>query len=195
MTVLESQTSSQNPLTKTRGQQFHYTPLTPGLSIRESMMAYEKTYAELARLKKGMRVLDLGCGIGGPARTIASTVGCTIVGITNNAWHVERGTALTKKAGLDHLVTLVQGDFLVSLPPHHHPESVDTNKTRERERLTHTTQHKTETALPRRVLRRGLLGRVAVLRARPGRGVPRDQARAQARRAVYVPRLCHDGEV
>lgn len=96
-----------------RGQQFHYTPLTPGLSIRESMTAYEKTYAELARLKKGMRVLDLGCGIGGPARTIASTVGCTIVGITNNAWHIERGTALTKKAGLGHLVTLVQGDFLV----------------------------------------------------------------------------------
>ncbi|KAK4150268.1 S-adenosyl-L-methionine-dependent methyltransferase [Chaetomidium leptoderma] len=94
------------------GQQFHYTPLTPGLSIRESMTAYEKTFAELARLKKDMRALDLGCGIGGPARTIASTVGCEIVGITNSAWHVERGNALTKKAGLDHLVTLVHGDFL-----------------------------------------------------------------------------------
>ncbi|KAK4144911.1 S-adenosyl-L-methionine-dependent methyltransferase [Dichotomopilus funicola] len=94
------------------GQQFHYTPLRPGLSIRESMTAYEKTFAEIARLEKGMRVLDLGCGIGGPARTIASTIECEIVGITNNAWHVERGTALNKEAGLDKLVSLVHGDFL-----------------------------------------------------------------------------------
>lgn len=87
--------------------------MTPGLSIRESMTAYEKTYAKMARLKKGMRVLDLGCGIGGPARTIASTVGCKVVGITNNEWHVERGTALTKKAGLEDMVEFVHGDFLV----------------------------------------------------------------------------------
>ncbi|AEO53833.1 hypothetical protein MYCTH_42269 [Thermothelomyces thermophilus ATCC 42464] len=94
------------------GQHFHYTPLTPGLSIRESMTAYEKTFSGLARLKKDMRVLDLGCGIGGPARTIASTIGCRIMGITNNAWHVERGTALTKEAGLEHLITFIEGDFL-----------------------------------------------------------------------------------
>jgi hypothetical protein len=87
--------------------------MTPGLSIRESMTAYEKTYAKMARLKKGMRVLDLGCGIGGPARTIASTVGCKVVGITNSEWHVERGTALTKKAGLEDMVEFVHGDFLV----------------------------------------------------------------------------------
>jgi SAM-dependent methyltransferase len=88
--------------------------MTPGLSIRESMTAYEKTYAKMARLKKGMRVLDLGCGIGGPARTIASTVGCKVVGITNSEWHVERGTALTKKAGLEDMVEFVHGDFLVT---------------------------------------------------------------------------------
>jgi hypothetical protein len=61
-------------------------------------------------------VLDLGCGIGGPARTIASTYNCKVVGITNSAWHVERGTALTKKAGLDHLVSFVKGDFVVCSP-------------------------------------------------------------------------------
>lgn len=77
------------------------------------MTAYEKTFAGLARLTKGMRVLDLGCGIGGPARTIAAAIGCSIMGITNNAWHVERGTALTKEAEMGHLVTLVDGDFLV----------------------------------------------------------------------------------
>ena len=77
------------------------------------MTAYEKTFAEIARLKQGMRVLDLGCGIGGPARTIAGTVGCNIVGITNSAWHVERGTVLTEQSGMEKLVTFVHGDFCV----------------------------------------------------------------------------------
>ncbi|KAK4132716.1 S-adenosyl-L-methionine-dependent methyltransferase [Trichocladium antarcticum] len=88
------------------GQHFHYAPLTPGLSLTESIKAYEREYGHIARLRKGMRVLDLGCGVGGPARTIAREIGCTIVGITNSAWHVARGTALTKEAGLDHLITL-----------------------------------------------------------------------------------------
>lgn len=60
-----------------------------------------------------MRVLDLGCGVGGPARTLAKNIGCNIVGITNSAWHVARGTTLTKEAGLEDLVTIVHGDFQV----------------------------------------------------------------------------------
>jgi cyclopropane fatty-acyl-phospholipid synthase-like methyltransferase len=90
--------------------------MTPGLSIKESMTAYEKLLAGEARLEKGMRVLDLGCGRGGPARTIASLVGCNIVGITNSEWHAARGTTLNKKAGLDHLITAVHGDYLVVIP-------------------------------------------------------------------------------
>ncbi|KAM7213988.1 S-adenosyl-L-methionine-dependent methyltransferase [Rhypophila decipiens] len=93
------------------GQQFHYTPLSPGLSIRESMVEYEVEFAHIARLRRHMRVLDLGCGIGGPARTIARKVGCQIVGITNSAWHVERGRSLTAELGLDNLITFVHGDF------------------------------------------------------------------------------------
>ena len=127
-----------------RGQQFHYTPLTPGLSIGESMTAYEKTFAELARLKKGMRVLDLGCGIGGPARTIAATVGCNIVGITNSAWHVERGTVLTEQAGMEKLVTFVHGDFCVRTSQN----SVARSGWTDRE----LTQPTSETAVPGRVL-------------------------------------------
>jgi len=115
------------------------------MSIRESMTAYEKTFAKIARLKEGMTVLDLGCGIGGPARTIASTIGCSIVGITNNAWHVERGTALNKQAELDHMVTLVEGDFLVCIfiypPLSWQPHKQETDPL-----------GVSETALPRRVL-------------------------------------------
>ncbi|KAK4180900.1 S-adenosyl-L-methionine-dependent methyltransferase, partial [Triangularia setosa] len=95
------------------GQRFHYTPIFPGKSIAESMTAYEHEFARIARLKPGMKVLDLGCGIGGPARTITKEVGCNITGITNSAWHAERGTQLTEEAGLEGKVTLIEGNFVV----------------------------------------------------------------------------------
>jgi sterol 24-C-methyltransferase len=96
------------------GQRFHYTPLTPGLSIADSMTKYEQEFARIVGLKRGMRVLDLGCGVGGPARTIANHIGCEIVGVANNKWHVERGRALTRAARLGSMVRHVHGDFMVS---------------------------------------------------------------------------------
>ena len=37
--------------------------------------------ADAAELSPSMRVLDLGCGIGGPARYFAANFGCTVVGV------------------------------------------------------------------------------------------------------------------
>ncbi|KAK4458340.1 putative SAM-dependent methyltransferase [Cladorrhinum samala] len=97
------------------GQRFHYTPQTPGLSLYDSFTKYEQTFAHIARLKEGMKVLDLGCGVGGPARTICQETGCDIIGITNNDWLVARGTELNKKHGLDHKIKLQVAEF-TSLP-------------------------------------------------------------------------------
>ena len=47
------------------------------------------------------RVLDIGCGIGGPAREMASTHGAIVTGIDLEAPLVERANADTVKAGLD----------------------------------------------------------------------------------------------
>ena len=38
-----------------------------------------------------MKGLDVGCGVGGPMRTIASTSGAEITGITINDYQVKRG--------------------------------------------------------------------------------------------------------
>lgn len=58
-----------------------------------------------------MRVLDLGCGIGAPAREVAKLIGCEVVGITINQHQVDRAIHLTLTQGLGHLCTFVQGDF------------------------------------------------------------------------------------
>lgn len=63
-----------------------------------------------------MKVLDLGCGLGGPARTICQETGCDIIGITNNDWLVARGTELNRKYGLDHKIKLQVAEFLVCFP-------------------------------------------------------------------------------
>lgn len=59
-----------------------------------------------------MRVLDVGCGVGGPAREIARFTDARIVGVNNNAFQVERARKYTTKAGLDGQVEFVKGDFL-----------------------------------------------------------------------------------
>ncbi|MCO5614115.1 hypothetical protein L7F22_068396 [Adiantum nelumboides] len=59
-----------------------------------------------------MRVLDVGCGVGGPAREIARFADVNIVGLNNNAYQVDRANKYTKKAGLENQVEFVKGDFM-----------------------------------------------------------------------------------
>ena len=69
-----------------------------------------------------MTVLDVGCGVGKPAKEIATFTGCNVVGLNNNAYQTERGTAHTKREGHSHKVSFVKGDFMVC-PHHHHYQS------------------------------------------------------------------------
>ena len=79
------------------------------------MAFYEHRLAHLMGLKPGMKVLDVGCGVGGPAREIAKFIGCEIVGITINQKQVDVARHLTEEAGLSNKVTFTQGDFLVCI--------------------------------------------------------------------------------
>ena len=96
------------------GKQFHYCPMLPGRSIKESLIEYEIEVGKLTGLKDGMKVLDIGCGVGGPARTIARRFGCKVTGLVNSPWHVERGTQLNKEAGLESMIDMFEGDYHVS---------------------------------------------------------------------------------
>jgi sterol 24-C-methyltransferase len=62
-------------------------------------------------LKAGMRVLDAGCGIGGPMRSIARSHGASIEGATINAYQVERARKLNVQHGLDDRCSVVCADF------------------------------------------------------------------------------------
>lgn len=56
--------------------------------------------ADLAQLEAADRVLDVGCGIGGPARTLAAEFGCEVVGIDVVEEYCRAATLLTERVGL-----------------------------------------------------------------------------------------------
>jgi len=63
-------------------------------------------------LRPGMRVLDVGCGVGGPAREIARFSDVKIVGINNNEFQVSRARKYTEQAKLSDQITFQKGDFM-----------------------------------------------------------------------------------
>lgn len=68
--------------------------------------------AERLTLTPDSRVLDIGCGIGGPSRYLAHTYGCRVDGIDLTPELIETGIALTERCGLADRVTLQIGDAL-----------------------------------------------------------------------------------
>jgi len=62
--------------------------------------------------RPGERLLDIGCGIGGPARWIASRFGCHVTGIDLTPAFCAAARALTAACGLADRVEIHQGDAL-----------------------------------------------------------------------------------
>lgn len=56
------------------------------------------------------RVLDIGSGLGGPARTLAETYGCRVDGVDLTEAFCEAATALSQWVGLGDRVSFRQGD-------------------------------------------------------------------------------------
>ena len=48
------------------GQSFHFAPGVRGASFEEALAAHQYFLGEGVGLKPGMKVLDVGCGVGGP---------------------------------------------------------------------------------------------------------------------------------
>ena len=69
-------------------------------------------------LRPADRVLDLGCGLGGPARLLAHRFGCRVDGLDVSRQRIREGRRLTALVGLTGLVTLRRANMLrARVPP------------------------------------------------------------------------------
>lgn len=68
--------------------------------------------AKMAELREGLQVLDVGCGIGGPARTLATEFGCRVTGLDLTEEFCRTAVVLTDLLHLSDLVTFRQGNAL-----------------------------------------------------------------------------------
>eukprot|EP00002_Diphylleia_rotans_P028242 TRINITY_DN56_c0_g1_i1.p1 TRINITY_DN56_c0_g1~~TRINITY_DN56_c0_g1_i1.p1 ORF type:complete len:354 (+),score=67.37 TRINITY_DN56_c0_g1_i1:98-1159(+) len=94
------------------GQSFHFGPRHKFESLQASLARHEMYLAHRINLQPGMKALDVGCGVGGPARTMAVFSGAEVTGVNNNSYQIQRATKLTADAHLDHLVKFLQTDFM-----------------------------------------------------------------------------------
>lgn len=68
--------------------------------------------ARLAKIEADDLVLDVGCGIGGPSRHLASEFGCRVTGLDLTAEYCEVAAMLAEMTGLGDRVEFRHGDAL-----------------------------------------------------------------------------------
>lgn len=68
--------------------------------------------ATAAGIEASTRVLDIGSGLGGPARYLAANFGCRVTGVDLSSAFVDAASYLTGRCGLSDRVTFQVGDAL-----------------------------------------------------------------------------------
>jgi len=94
------------------GQSFHFAPRFFGEGFLESLRRHEYYLAARLGLGKGMRCVDLGCGVGGPARNIARFSKAKVTGVNNNDYQIKIAKKHTVREKLSDLVEFVKADFM-----------------------------------------------------------------------------------
>ena len=93
------------------GQSFHFAPRFKGEQFMESIYRAEYFLALKLGLGRASKVLDVGCGVGGPMRNIAKFTGADVTGVTINEYQVAVGNRYCAEQGVEKQCRSVQGDF------------------------------------------------------------------------------------
>jgi sterol 24-C-methyltransferase len=93
------------------GESFHFAPRFRGESFKASIARHQHFLAARLGLAPGMRVLDAGCGVGGPMRSVARFSGAHVVGVNNNAYQIGKAIAYNERDGLADRCELLEADF------------------------------------------------------------------------------------
>jgi hypothetical protein len=106
------------------GQSFHFAPRKVGETFNESILRTEHYVALRTHIEPTSRVLDVGCGVGGPMRNIQQLTGADITGVTINQYQVRVGNKYCEQKHISDRCRIYQGDFQ-DLPSQFAAESFD----------------------------------------------------------------------
>lgn len=95
------------------GGSFHFCRFGYGEAFYQAIARHEHYLAHMMGLRDGMKVLDVGCGVGGPTREIAKFANVNIVGLNNNDYQIERATKYAAREGMSTQLSFIKGDFMV----------------------------------------------------------------------------------
>lgn len=79
------------------GASFHFAPKLWSHDWKAGEAAQEVRIAHMLRAAPGMKILDVGCGVGGPMRIIAASTGAHVTGFTISEYQVERCKKLNQR--------------------------------------------------------------------------------------------------
>ena len=94
------------------GESLHFAPLAPEESLEDAKIRHQRLMIAKLELQEGMRVIDVGCGVGGPMRRVACEAGVRVVGVNNNEIQLQRARSLNAEAGLDQVIHCVPCNFM-----------------------------------------------------------------------------------
>ena len=90
----------------------NWTPdiLAPADQIHGGGLTQTRLHAELTTIRSDMHLIDIGCGIGGPARYFATEFGCRVTGIDLTPEYIDCAKKLSDMMGLSDRVSFDVGD-------------------------------------------------------------------------------------
>lgn len=94
------------------GSSFHFAPRHKWESHDSSINRHELWLSAKLGLTKDQKVMDIGCGVGGPLRNIAKFSDAKIVGLNNNEYQITRAKRIAAQSGLEGQATYLKGDFM-----------------------------------------------------------------------------------
>jgi len=94
------------------GQSFHFATRYQGEAFHASIARHEHFLSQRMGIEPGEKVLDVGCGVMGPAREIARFSGAHITGLNLNEYQIGRCKILNEKTTIPHLLDVEKGDFM-----------------------------------------------------------------------------------
>lgn len=94
------------------GESLHFAPLSPRESLEDSQVRHQRLMIAKLELHDGMKVIDIGCGIGGPMRRVIREADVRVTGVNYSEVQLNRAKSLNTEAGLDQHADYLSCSFM-----------------------------------------------------------------------------------